>query len=391
MNFIDSLKKHTLFLQTFVLLVILYALGGWLRGVWAPGEYLTALEVYDILPCLGEYSLKVLRIPAVIASFATALLVFCAARLLHFSHPWRTAVLYMLLPPVYYLGTAVNVASLEGFAVFASLLALLAVSTQKKFIVKILVISVATPFVWFSAVFAKSSFWSNSAIIAILSPVAAVVFGAIGEYLEKKGKLGNVLNLLSHIICKMLLCAAMLILVPALLRGKWSLLDEFALFKTGESTVRPVLGLMLPLLWIHISRGVTEINKKLSFAGIGVGFLIFALPLILPWKMEQDFVPEHFFKTLPAEYRSDSSVFFADRYWKPVLECKGKNVIALEQTGGENTVENIEKKLQSQDVIFIYRKDASGRRLEANIPGCAKERIFSGENRVVRYLKRSLK
>ena len=391
MNFIDSLKKNSVFLQTFVLLAVLYALGSWLRGIWAPGEYSTALEVYNIFPELRNYSLKVLRIPAAVASFATALLVFVSARLLRFSHPWRVTALYMVLPPVYYLGTAVNGAASEGFAVFATLTALLAVSILKNFVVKFFVLLAAMPFVWFSAAFAQSSFWSDLSIVAIVLPVAAVIAGVVGEYLERKEKLGLFLNLFSHVVCKMLLCASMLIFFTSVLRSKWSLLEEFALFKAGESVSRPVLGLLVPMLWIHVSRGVTAIRKKLAFTAIGVGFLIFSLPFILPWEAEQNLVPERFFDTLPAEYKSDSTLFFADEYWLPVLECKGKNVAALEQDGVENAVENIEKKLQSQDVIFIYRKNASGKMLDLNIPGYAKERIFSGENRVVRYLKRSVK
>ena len=391
MKFVDSLKKNSTFLQTFILLAVLYALGSWLRGIWAPREYSAALEVYNIFPVLRDYSLKVLRVPAVIASFATALLVFLSARLLRFSHPWRVAALYMVLPPVYYLGTAVNGAALEGFAVFASLTALLAASILKNFVAKFFVLLTAVPFVWFSAAFAQSPFWSDLSIVAIVAPVAAVIAGVVGEYLERKDKLGAFLNLFSHIVCKMLLCVSMLIFLTSVLRSKWSLLEEFALFKAGESISRPVLGLLVPMLWIHVSRGVTEIRKKLAFTAIGVGFLIFSLPFILPWEAEQNFVPEHFFKTLPAEYKSGSNLFYADNHWSPVLECKGKNVIALEDISGENTVENIENKLQSQDVIFIYRKDRSGKMLDVNIPGYAKERIFSGENRVVRYLKRSPK
>lgn len=378
-----------------LLITVLYMASLPLREMFAPWEYEFSMLLHGLIPHYPDM-VVLLRLPSALATLVSGLLIFYWAKQAGFKHPGGIALCYLLLPPVFWLGTAATAIPVFVLGCVAAAYGLSMMTKSRSFGNRLKGLVLSLPGVLLAAMIVKSPFVGKMCYFMLLCPVVAVLGGMLYEKCEKlnKDKLKVFLDRVSFLCSGVLLAIAVLVLLPAVLRHfKVDFPEKAALYQSGERIFRPVLVLLIPVLWFHLLRHTEKLKAKIAYFGVSIGFLIFMLPLVLPWSVMKNLTPGTAFQRLSREFANRNIAFAADHPSAAVIAaiCK-KKVKTIGNAPGDITPEKLEKfieeNLEKSDVVIAWTsRNLSG--FCPRKPGM--RRYVSGKYTLCHYFARSSK
>ena len=389
MNIKKFCSKHSDQLITSLILLTLYIAEAAIRPLAAPCEYVFIHKLHIIFPEFPDIRM-LFRAPAILLTFAGAVAVYFICKLWNFKHPGRAAVFYLLFPPVFYSGSAATLTPLLSAGTLWTLYGITRsagkVSTKKRLpaIVGILVSVFAGILYMRSIFFSTGDLWSIAIAAAVM--ILLKFFHAIGQDRERTGVR---LNRFARVCSIILLLLAIVVLIPVLLRHfKVDFPQEFALYRRGERIIRPLLMLLLPLIWFNLAKGAKKNGRKLLLIGGGFAFLLFSLPLTLPWHIQRDIYWHYRFESIARELPATGIICFAEKqnvpffseYFKFPVKTVGNDAGEIKPA---ELKQNVEKSLQESNVLIV----CSSKKLENFCPLFNGVRYSTGQFRLFYYHK----
>lgn len=386
----------SLWIQWAMVLTGLYLAALPLRPLFAPEEYLYCLELIERWPGYWQ-NLFMWRLPSALAVLLSALLIYKAAHYFGYKRAGGCAVFYLLLPPVFWIGTA---ASFEPFwvlgsnaVIFGAVFMFLAGGKWYRKLYGIPVAAAGAVCIW---QLCRMRWYSTHLWWQVLLPAAALGIWKILELLEKRNKdaLKRHLNRLSYFISGLLFAVSLLILLPPVLRHfHVNYPAGLSFYAPGEHIFRPIVVLLIPVLWFHLMRTVSKLSSKLSMFAVAVGFFLFMLPQVIPWRMLRDLAPEYMVQKYRKELAGNDIVYYADRESAAVLRVElGVKSRSIGSRPGDISPEKLYntvlKQIEKSDVcVAVSRREL----LKSCPPHMARRSFGSGDYTFYRYSKRSAK
>ena len=342
-------KKHSDQLIIGLILLALYIAEAAIRPLAAPGEYIFICKLHTLFPDFPESKL-LFRLPSILITFAGAAAVYSIGKAWNFKHPGSAAGFYLLFPPTFYFGTAATLVPLLstgalivtcGVQKFAGKL-----SIQKCFFT---IFSVFTAII-VAALYIRSDFYEHRDFRIIAAAATALILLKLFQFIGKdRERVGRLLDRFSRAVSVILLLLAILVLTPVLLRHfKVDFPPEFAFYRRGERIIRPLLMLMLPLIWFNLAREAKKISRKLLLIGGAFAFLLFTLPLTLPWHIQKEIYWHYRFESIARELPSSNTICFAEKRDIPFFKEFFKFPIkTIGQDPGEIKPEDLEKHIET--------------------------------------------
>ena len=382
-------RKHQDDLLILMILLALYLGESAIRPLAAPMEYIFIDKLHLLLPEYPDSKL-LLRLPSVLATFAGAGAVLLLGKLWNFKHPERAAVFYLLFPPVFYIGTAATLMPLLSAGIMLALYGLLQSSRCSAFKKRFLTILSVLPMVIATAVYVDSAWCTVSDIWMVGTTAAALVIIQYFNYLEQdKERAARCLDRFSRLMSILLILLALLVIIPVLLRHfKVDFPPQFALYRKGERIIRPLIMLILPVIWFNLARNAKKNSKKLLLTGGAAAFLLFTLPITLPWHIQKEIYWHLSFEKISRELPGSGVICYAEKRYLPFFrECFKYNVLPIGKANGETAPENLGKAvaetLKKNDVLIVCSSD----RLEKFCPVYAGKRYGIGKFRLYHYFR----
>ena len=389
MNIKKFCSKHSDQLIISLILLTIYVAEAAIRPLAAPCEYVFIHKLHSIFPEFPDIRL-LFRTPAILLTFAGAVAVYLISKRWNFKHPGRSVVFYLLFPPVFYFGSAATLTPLFSagtlWIVYGMICSAGKVSVKKRFaaIAGILISVFAGIFYMRSIFFNISDLW----LIAVAAAVLMLLkfFHAIGQDRERTALR---LDRFARVCSIILLFLAVAVLVPVLLRHfKVDFPPEFALYRKGERIIRPLLMLLLPLIWFNLAKGAKKNGRKLLLIGGAFAFLLFTLPLTLPWHIQREIYWHYRFESIAGELPSADTICFAEKqdvpffseFFKFPVKTVGNNAGEIKPA---DLKQSIEKSLQKSNILVV----CSSKKLENSCPMFNGIRYSTGKFRLFYYYK----
>lgn len=347
-------RKNQDMLTGCAVIVLLYTAQAWLRPLAVPGEYNFIVLLQKYVPEYPDIPV-LLRLPAMLATLLSGWLFFAIAKLRDFKRPGILAAFYLLLPPVFYAGTAASAVPLLAAGVLLALLGLQKASMSDRLWGRAKAVFAALPGVLVTGMYATSVFCRKEDFLMLIPVAAVFLIGIISDWIERKDKerTRRILNRVI-IICSAALCMlGVMIMIPQILRHfKVDFPAGLAFYHAGERIYRPMLMLLLPLVWLYLARDANKIGRKLFLMLGALGFLTFVLPLTLPWKIQRDLYAGYTFEKLSGEIsRTDTVCFvmekdsaFFRKYFKLPVRIIGENGFSSGSAGLNKELGEVLKK-----------------------------------------------
>ena len=383
MNF---LKKYMDQLIGIALLILLYAGEAAIRPFAGPHEYGFAALFIEKFPGYMHQEFM-LRLPAVLLTLSSGALFYFLTRSFNFKRPGMAAVFYLLFPPVFYYGTSATLIPALSCGVLLAACGITGFKSKKPAAAVGATLAGAA-----ISIFYLSSNLCKNADLWILAAIAAVLF--ICYVFNRKEKLDkerflrslNRLILLFAILCGLI---AILIWVPVLLRHfKVDFPEGVALYDKHERIIRPMLMLIVTIIWLGLARESKKTGKKLFMCSGALAFVLFFLPVTMPWQIQKELYWHHAFtpvlkridvKNCLCLCSKDDAPFFSRFFPRPVLIIgSGKNEIPPAGLKAE-----VEKLLKNSDVMIV----GSSRQIEKYCPFFAGQRYRTGKFNLYYYYK----
>ena len=368
-------KKAQMWWQGAVIFFLLYILSLPWRPFYAPGEYafiaalLKAIPAYPVNPLMC-------RLPAAIFTLATALLLDRAGKLCSLKRPGGAAAFYLTLPPVFWMGTLATglpaVVLGTALVLYGILFLLLTPESPRRFWGAVFIVPGAAlaAFAIVRDLVSLHAIWQ-----AILVPaVFAIAIGFEKLEARHKDKLKMLLNRFSYFCTGLLLTLAALVLLPSLLRYfKVDYPHNLAFYAPGEYIFRPVLVLLVPVLWLHLLRKNSKMTAKLSCLSVAIVFLLFMLPQVVPHTILREKAPVYTVKKFHKELTGSGITYFADRESAVILQVETGIKAQIIGSGEgeippEKLADEVKKHLRKGEVCISYC-DRKNSKLCPALPG----------------------
>ena len=389
MNIKKFCSRHSDQLVISLILLVLYVAEAAIRPLAAPCEYLFIHKLHTLFPEFPDVRL-LCRTPAILLTFTGAVAVYLISKLWNFKHPGRAAVFYLLFPPVFYSGSAATLTPLLSagalWTVYGILRSARNCSAKKRFfVISAISVSILCGILYVRSLFFNiRDLWMIAAAAAVL--ILLKLFHAIGQDRERTAR---VLERFSRIFSIILLLLAIAVLLPVLLRHfKVDFPPEFALYRRGERIIRPLLMLMLPIIWFNLAREAKKNGRKLLLIGGAFAFLLFTLPLTLPWHIQREIYWHYRFESIARELPAANTICFAEKrdipFFKEFFKFPVKSVgKAAGEIKPEELKQDIEKLLQKSNVLVV----CSSKELESFCPLFNGIRYSAGKFQLFYYYK----
>ena len=372
-----------------LILLAIYLVESAVRPLIAPYEYQFISDLQKIFPDYPDKDI-LWRLPAVLITFAGAGIVWLSAKLWKFKHPGQAAVFYLLFPPVFYIGTSATLLPLVSTGVLAALYGLMKSAQTASIKKRFLTILSMLPVIIAALLYIDSALCKTSDLWMLAVTAAALIIMQFFNRLEQdKERTERFLNRFSRIMSVILLLLAIVVLVPSLLRHfKVDFPPEFSFYRAGERVIRPMLMLLMPLVWLHLARESKKNGKKLLLIGGSFAFLLFALPITLPWHIQNKLYWHYSFERISRELPPEPMVCFVEKrdipFVKRFIKCR---IIPIGSASGESTPENLAKavsgKLGNSNVLIVCSSD----KVEKSCPIFTGKRYTTGNFRMFYYFK----
>lgn len=382
-------KEHLDSLLILFILLTVYAVEAAVRPLAAPGEYLFVYQLHRLIPDYPEPRL-LLRLPSILLTFAGAGTVWLLGGVWKLKHPGRAAAFYLLFPPVFYIGTSATLMPLLSTGVLLALYGLLKYVHTRAAKERFFTLLGVIPVIIVTAFYIDSDFCNIRDLWGIVAVVTALILVQWFNYLERdKERAGRCLDRFARISSIILLILAVMVMIPVLLRHfKVDFPPDFAIYGRGERIIRPLLMLLLPLLWFNLARGAKKNGKKLILIGGAVAFLLFALPITLPWRVQKNIYWHYMFENIAKELPAGNTVCLAEEKDVPFFRefFKFPTTVIGENSGEikpDELDKYVEKMLAQNNVLIVCSND----KLETSCPLYTGKRYRAGEFRLFYYFK----
>ncbi|MBE6362913.1 MAG: hypothetical protein E7054_04590 [Lentisphaerae bacterium] len=383
---IKFLKKHPDQLTGFGLLALLYIGEAAIRPFAGPHEYEFAALLAEKLPEFPQQEF-ILRLPAILFTLASGVLFYLLTKRFNFKRPGMAAVFYLLFPPVFYHGTGATLIPVLSSGILLAACGIQGFKFKNRAAaLSATIAGAAVSFFYLSSDFCQNADWWT------LVTIATVLF--IGFIFDRKEKLDkerfmrfiNRLILLFAILCGMI---AILIWVPVLLRHfKVDFPEGVALYGKHERIIRPMLMLIVTIIWLGLARESKKVGKKLFLCSGALAFFLFFLPVTMPWQIQKDLYWHHTLTPVLKQIDVKNCIclcskaeapFFKRFFPKPLMMIgSGKGEIPTAEL--KTKVENL---LKNSDVMIV----CNNRQLEKYCPHFAGKRYRTGKFNFYYYYK----
>lgn len=357
---IKFLKKYTDQLIGITLLTALYVGEAALRPFAGPHEYDFATQIAEKLPNFPQYEFM-LRLPAAVLTLAGGALFYFLVKHLNFKRPGMAAVFYLLFPPVFYHGTEATLLPALSFGVLLTACGIQGFAMQKKFGSRAAALAAALAGAGITVIYLTSSFCKTAELWILMALLVIFVIVLLFDRKEKRDK-ERFLRLLNRFIVFFAVIGvliAILIWIPVLLRHfKVDFPEGVALYGRHERIIRPVLMLIMTIVWLGLAKESQKAGKKLFLCSGALAFFLFFLPVTLPWQIQKDLYWHHTIVPLLKQINTDNCVclcskaeapFFRRFFTKPLRFIgNGKNEIPVKKLQAE-----VEKAVKDSDVIIV--------------------------------------
>ena len=369
-----------------LLFALLYGVTLPFRPLFAPGEYDFAVFMLKIFPGMTGSILP--KFPALAATMLTAVLVLALATRMRQSRPWIATVIYLVLPPVWFFGTAAAAEPIFALAVTLTALLFYIGHTSSRVAVKTVCGILAVPAAVGAALILKWEHFGASCILMAPLPLVAAALGAYLQKLDDHGKATGAINRLTFLLALLdVILLALLLVSPICRRFKLACPNIFHLYVQDGGIMRPALSLIIPLLWFFLVKGATDMARKIIYLAVGIGFIILTLPASFPWARLIRNMPGEAVAQLAPELRQGSPACFADGRYAATIEYQlrlpvtrfGRNAGELRPGDLRAAVAGA---LKSGDVLIAL----TDRDYDSYLPSGAGQVYHSGAGRrIIRY------
>ena len=195
---------------------------------------------------------------------------------------------------------------------------------------------------------------------ALVPVTFAVAYGFEKLEVHSKDKLKLLLNRFSYFCTGLLLTLAVLVLLPSVLRCfKVNYPHNLAFYAPGEYIFRPILVLLVPVLWLHLLRKNNKMTAKLACLSVSVSFLLFMLPNVVPNNILREKAPVYTVKKFQKELTGGNVTYFADAESAAILQVETRIRAQIIGSGaGEippaKLADEVKKHLRNGDVCISY-------------------------------------
>lgn len=369
-----------------MMFAMLYGVSLPFRPLFAPDEYDFAVRMMHFFPEIS--GLVSPKLPALAATMLCAGVIWTTAAKMKIFRPWSAAVIYLLLPPVWFYGTAALPVQIVVLSI--SLTVMLLYFARKsnhkasRACCSILAIAAALG----TALLGKSDFFSWAAVPMALLPILSLHAAAKLERLDDRNRAEKVLDRIGGFLAFLLLFALALLLAAPLCRCFNCPCPEFLIFyPPGKRLFIPAMALIVPLLWFFMSSKAAKSTEKLLCIAAGVAFVLLALPPSLPWHRFLHDLPGRATADLAKELGRSNAEYFADRNYDAVIAYEWRvPVTVFGRRDGELHPEKLKdvitRALKKSDVIIAL----SSNNYDTFLPRENRIVYTSGSNRrIIRY------
>ncbi len=372
---------------TAVLFILVYGVSLPNRPLTAPAEYDFAAFLMQFFP---EISGRVMpKLPALAATGVCAALIWLTAWQLRLFHTWMPVVIYLLIPAVWYYGTAASAVQLCAMSVtWAAAMLFFARKTSLAVWKGALCLLAVIPALM-AAVLLKYHLFSTAGAVMSLMPILSLCAGAYLERADDRGKGAKYFDRFIRLLVLISLAGLTLLVVPGIFRYfKWHYPEQLVFFAPGASVMRPALVCIVPLLWYFMAKRESRIRGKMLYCAAGIGFVLFALPPVIPWQKFLHNIPEQAFTTLAPELKRGAPGYFADSDSAGIVAYELRvPVMRFGRNDGEmrplELRRNLEKALTSGDAVVVL----SDREFDSYLPPEERGIVYTSgtERRIIRY------
>jgi len=300
------------------LLTLLYAATLPFRPLFAPTEYDFAVQMRQFFPEMSGGVLP--KLPALAATVFTAALVQLLAFRMRQARPWIATVTYLILPPVWFFGTAAAAEQLFTLAVTLTVLLFYLGHRSGRFALKLVFGLLAIPAAVGAALILKWEHFGVGCILMAPLPLLAVSWGAYLEKLDDRDLAGRTLNRLTFLLAFALIVLLGLALVAPVCRRFHLVCPRVLEYPTdGGGLLRIGLSLVIPLLWCFMEKQCARTPQKVICIALALGFMILTLPANMPWAKFLPVLPGAAVRQLAPELRRGAPRCFADSRLAGVL------------------------------------------------------------------------
>lgn len=372
---------------TVLAFAVLYTVALPFRPLFAPHEYDFAVAMLHYFP---EMTGRVYpKLPAVVATLLTGILVWLTAWKMRMQYPWIALCSYLLFIPVWYFGTSASAIPVFTFAVSLTAALLYFGRKSDNILAKTGCVILAVPMALATAWFGKSVFFSWQCILMAFTPILAVTFCAYLEKLNDRDKAAKLVHRFNRVLIFCSLMLLVLLLLPPVFRMfNASYPQSLQLYPTGQSLVRPALTFLVPLLWFFMSASLQKFPEKSLTAAAGIGTMLFILPATVPWTYLLHNAPGEAVERLAPELKRNDPVFLSDKNSASVLRYQLR--VDVREIGREadaikpvDLKHYINKELEKGDVIVALSSKEFDSELPKEFTGVV-HRV--GKRRFIRYV-----
>ncbi len=372
--------------------IVLFAL---IYGVALPYRPLTAPNEYDFAALLMRFfpeisGIVMPKLPALAATLGCAILIWLTAWKVRLLHSWMPAVIYLLLPPVWFYGTAASAVQIFALAVtWTAAMLFFARKSGYRTIKGVFCLLAVIPAAM-AAILLKYGLFSFAGGLMSAVPFLSLWLGAYLERADDRGKGAKYFDRFINLLVLLSLAGLTLLILPPMCRYfQWNYPEKLIFFAPGESILRPALLCIVPLLWYFMAKRETRIVNKMLFLAAGAGFILIALPPVLPWQKFLHNTPGKTFAGLAGEFKKGTPEYFADSNSAGVLAYEWRvPVMRFGRLPGEmrplELRAAVEKALISGDAVVAL----SNREFDSYLPQNCRGKVYtSGSNRrIIRYI-----
>ena len=394
MNWKKYYKRHSDTIIGAAVLGIVYLAQAALRPLSAPEEYDFIVELQKLFPAYPDNRF-LLRLPAIAATFVCGAMMMRLSCIFKFKRPGMTAAYYLLFPMVFYAGTSASGAPLMIAGILMALWGMIKAAATEKLSKRAVAVFTALPGVIVAAAYAQSGFCCRDDFYLLIPPVLVLLCAALLNRMEMmdKERARRFLNRMIYCCTGIAAALGIVILLPALLRHfKVDFPPRLALYQAGERILRPMMMVLVPMVWFYLAKSANKCGKKLLLSAGALGFFLFVLPMTLPWNIQRQIYIGKVFEKLSGELSRTDTVCFVDgehasffrKYFKQKVYIYGKDKINI---APEQLKSAVAENLKAHNVAVV----CTNRKQELEAPRFAGKQYVVGRYRLFYYYKNGVK
>ena len=169
---------------------------------------------------------------------------------------------------------------------------------------------------------------------------------------------------------------------------KFSFPEGIAFYGRHERIIRPMLMMIMTIVWLGLARESQKVGKKLFLCSGALAFLLFFLPVTIPWQIQKELYWHHNLTPVLKQIDARNCVClcrrieapFFRRFFRQPLQIIGSKKDEIPTAELKTRVESL---LKNSDVLVV----CGNRKLEKYCPSLPGKRYSSGKFNFYYYYK----